>query len=71
MQGLGGECLDMRGLLGFLIVFLLSKKHMHGQEIANELALRRGEKPSPGTICPALSNLKDLGFLSEEKKAKS
>jgi PadR family transcriptional regulator len=70
MQGLGGECLDMRGLLGFLILFLLSKKPMHGQGIANELALRRGEKPSPGTIYPALSNLKDLAFLSEEKEGK-
>jgi PadR family transcriptional regulator PadR len=43
---------------------------MHGQEIANELALRRGEKPSPGTIYPALSNLNDLGFLREEKEGK-
>ena len=70
MQGLGGgECLDMRGLLGFLILFLLSKKPMHGQEIANELASRRGEKPSPGTIYPALSNLKDLVFF-EGKEGK-
>ena len=28
----------MRGLLGFLILFLLSKKSMHGQEIAEEIA---------------------------------
>jgi len=33
----------MRGLLGFLVLFLLSKKPMHGQEIANELA-KEGEK---------------------------
>jgi PadR family transcriptional regulator, regulatory protein PadR len=32
------ECCDMRGLLGFLILFLLSKKSMHGQDIANEIA---------------------------------
>ena len=31
------ECYDMRGLLGFLILFLLSKKPMHGQEIADGL----------------------------------
>jgi len=61
----------MRGLLGFLVLFLLSKKPMHGQEIANELAKRRGEKPSPGTIYPALKSLKDLGFLSEEKEGKT
>jgi len=71
MRELGGECCDMRGLLGFLILFLLSKKPMHGQEIANELAKRRGEKPSPGTIYPALKSLKDLGFLSEEKEGKT
>ena len=33
----GGDddyCCDMRGMLGFLILFLLSKKPMHGQELA-------------------------------------
>jgi len=43
---------------------------MHGQEIASELAKRRGDKPSPGTIYPALKSLKDLGFLDEEKEGK-
>ena len=70
MRSIDSECCDMRGLLGFLILFLLSKKPMHGQEIANELAKRRGEKPSPGTIYPALRSLKDLGFLNEEKEGK-
>ena len=60
----------MRGLLGFLVLFLVSKKPMHGQGIANELAKRRGEKPSPGTIYPALKGLKDAGFLSEEKEGR-
>jgi len=45
-------CCDMRGMLGFLILFLLSKKPMHGQELAEEIARRKGEKPSPGTIYP-------------------
>jgi len=71
MRGAGDECCDMRGLLGFLVLFLLSKKAMHGQEIATELAKRRGEKPSPGTIYPALKGLKDAGFLSEEKEGKT
>lgn len=44
---------DMRGMLGFLILFLLSKKSMHGQELAEEIARRKGEKPRPGTIYPA------------------
>jgi PadR family transcriptional regulator PadR len=71
MRGADDECCDMRGLLGFLVLFLLSKKPMHGQEIATELAKRRGEKPSPGTIYPALKGLKDAGFLSEEKEGKT
>ena len=71
MRRLGEECCDMRGLLGFLILFLLSKNSMHGQEIADELAKRRSEKPSPGTIYPALKGLKNAGFLSEEKEGKT
>ena len=64
------NCCDMRGLLGFLILFLLSKKSMHGQDLANEIAKRKGEKPSPGTIYPALKSLKESGFLDEQKKGK-
>lgn len=71
MRGVDGECCDMRGLLGFLILFLLSKKPMHGQEIASELAKRRGDKPSPGTIYPALGGLKHSGFLDEQKEGKT
>jgi len=56
----------MRGMLGFLILFLLSKKPMHGQEIADEIASRKGEKPSPGTIYPALKNLREMGFISSD-----
>ena len=65
------ECCDMRGLLGFLILFLLSKKNMHGQELADEIEKRRGDKPSPGTIYPALKGLKEAGFLDEEKVGKT
>ena len=72
----GGDdnyCCDMRGMLGFLILFLLSKKPMHGQELADEIARRKeGEKPSPGTIYPALKGLREMGFItSEEKEGKT
>ena len=45
----GGDayCCDMRGMLGFLILFLLSKKSMHGQELADEIAKRKGENLVP------------------------
>ena len=64
-------CCDMRGMLGFLILFLLSKKPMHGQELAEEIGNRKGSKPSPGTIYPALKTLKEAGLIAEEKSGKT
>lgn len=64
------QCCDMRGMLSFLILFLLSKKPMHGQEIADEIEKRKGVKPSPGTIYPALKNLKEIDFIKEKKEGK-
>ena len=66
-----GYCCDMRGMLSFLILFLLSKKPMHGQELAAEIEKRRGERPSPGTIYPALKGLKEHGLIREKKLGKS
>lgn len=40
---------------------------MHGQEIAEEIAKRKGERPSPGTIYPALKSLREMGFIVDEK----
>ncbi len=67
----GDYCCDMRGMLSFLILFMLSKKPMHGQELADELEKRKGERPSPGTIYPALKNLKEAGLLEEKKSGKT
>jgi len=64
-------CCDMRGLLSFLILFLLSKKPMHGQELADEIGRRKGTRPSPGTIYPALKQLRVHGFVTEEKQGKT
>jgi DNA-binding PadR family transcriptional regulator len=61
----------MRGMLSFLILFLLSKKPMHGQEIAEEIEKRKGHRPSPGTIYPALKMLKEHGFVKEKKEGKT
>jgi PadR family transcriptional regulator, regulatory protein PadR len=65
-----GNCCDMRGMLSFLILFLISKKRMSGKDITNELESRRGEKPSPGTIYPALKSLREAGLIVEEKEGK-
>lgn len=36
---------------------------MYGQEISEELARRRGEKPNPGTLYPALKQLEERGLV--------
>ena len=58
-------CCDMRGMLSFLILFLLAKKSMHGQALAFELEQRKGVRPSPGTLYPALKSLKQEGLINE------
>ena len=67
----GDYCCDMRGMLSFLILFFLSKKPMHGSAIADEIEKRKGARPSPGTIYPALKSLKQDGLIKEEKKGKT
>ena len=61
---------DMRGLLSFQILFLLSKKPMHGEELAQEIKKRRGEKPKAGTIYPALKELSENGLIKGKKNGK-
>ncbi len=52
------ECgCDMRGMLSFLILWLLSIEPMSGAELAREIEKRKGFKPTPGTIYPALKEL--------------
>ncbi len=60
----------MRGLLSFQILFLLSKKPMHGEELAQEIEKRRGEKPKAGTIYPALKDLNERGLITGKKTGK-
>jgi DNA-binding PadR family transcriptional regulator len=55
-MGSNGVC-DMRGYLSFLILWIVSKKPASGAQIARELEKRKGCKPNPGTIYPALKEL--------------
>jgi PadR family transcriptional regulator, regulatory protein PadR len=57
---------DMRGMLSFMILFLLSKRDMYGQEIAEEIGRRKGERPNPGTIYPALRELTERKLVTVE-----
>lgn len=57
------DACDMRGMLSFTILWLLSKRPMYGQELAAEIKKRRGDKPNPGTIYPALKDLASRGMV--------
>ena len=43
---------------------------MSGREIAEEIRKRKGGKPSPGTIYPALKSLKEDGFILNKREGK-
>ncbi len=57
----------MKGYLTYLILWILSKNSMNGAEIGRELEKRRGTKPSPGTIYPALKELKNKGLIDVDE----
>ncbi len=57
----------MRGFLSFIVLKLISKKNMSGEDISQEIKKRKGTKPSPGTIYPVLKSLKKNGFIQEVK----
>jgi len=44
---------------------------MSGQGLAKEIEKRKGEKPSPGTIYPALKQLNSHKLIKEKKEGKS
>ncbi len=62
-----GSC-EMKGFLSLFILWTLSKKSMTGAQIAQEIERRKGTKPSPGTIYPALKDLKEKGLIASNKK---
>ena len=64
------DCCDMRGMLSFMILWLLSKKPMYGQELAEEIGQRKGTKPNPGTIYPALKELKRRKLIESKRKGR-
>lgn len=64
------DCCDMRGLLTFQILWELDKEDMNGQQIAEKIAIRRGTKPTPGTIYPALKELNEGGLIEGRKEGR-
>ena len=55
-------------MLSFQILWFLSNRPMYGQELATEIGKRRGEKPNPGTIYPALKDLAGRGLIAPSPK---
>lgn len=63
-------CCDMRGLLSFTILWLLTKKDHYGQELADELERMRGTRPNPGTLYPALGELEKSGMVEARREGR-
>jgi PadR family transcriptional regulator, regulatory protein PadR len=59
------HCCDMRGFLSFLVLRLISKKPRSGEDIRKEIEIRKGARPSPGTIYPVLKHLHEHGLIIE------
>jgi PadR family transcriptional regulator, regulatory protein PadR len=65
------ETCDMRGMLSFMVLWLLSNRPMYGQELATEIGKRKGEKPNPGTIYPALKDLTNRGLIKGQLRGRN
>ena len=60
-------CCDMRGFLSFIVLRMMAKRNMSGEEIRQEIMKRKGSRPSPGTIYPVLKSLSKSGFIKDIK----
>lgn len=56
---------DMKGFLSFIVLRMINKNEMSGQEIRDEIEKRKGCRPSPGTIYPVLKELCKKGLIKE------
>ena len=58
---------ETKGFLSPLLLWILSKKSMTGAELACALQERKGTRPSPGTIYPALKDLKANSLVTNDR----
>jgi PadR family transcriptional regulator, regulatory protein PadR len=57
--------LELKGFLSFLILHELDKKSLCGEDLAKKIGRRKGgEQLTPGTIYPALKELREQGLVS-------
>ena len=44
---------------------------MNGQQLADQLLKRRGKRPTPGTLYPALRELRERGLVNMQKRGRN
>lgn len=59
---------EMKGLLSFILLWLIHKRPMTGADLTGELLKRKGTPPSPGTIYPALKYLRKKQLVKTDQK---
>jgi DNA-binding PadR family transcriptional regulator len=62
--------LDMRGMLSFYVLWLVSRGSICGEDLTKEIGRRRGEEPNPGTLYPALKGLREAGLIEPRREDK-
>lgn len=62
--------IEFKGFLSFLILHEVSKKALAGEDLAKKIGRRKGTILTPGTIYPALKNLKANKLVVFEKQGR-
>ena len=62
--------IDVKGLLSFHILDLLSKKQLCGDELADIIGNKKYGKLTPGTIYPALKSLREKKLIKFKQKGR-
>ncbi|MBD3209115.1 PadR family transcriptional regulator [Candidatus Woesearchaeota archaeon] len=65
------QFLALKGFLSFLILHELRKKQLCGEDLAKKLGKRKGGDPlTPGTIYPALKDLREHKLVSYDQSGR-
>lgn len=59
--------LELKGFLSFLILHELNKARLCGDDLANKIGKRKKGKLTPGTIYPALKDLRNSKLIKFRK----
>ncbi len=66
----GPEIMEFKGLLSFLILHELKSKPLCGEDLAGKIGRRKGSKLTPGTIYPALKQLRKQKLVRYKKQGR-